>query len=212
VIERTLSSPLTDPKTQENSPMSLRRFVWLTALVLLVAMTVVACSRQVPPPPPPPPEPPAPVVTPPPPPPPPPPPAPAPPPPRELTEDEIFSKKTVDQLNAEMPLVDVMFDYDEFAVREDQRATLQKNAEYLKRWPTVRATIEGHADSRGTNQYNLALGERRANSTKEYLVSLGIAGDRLLVVSKGEETPACTEETAACWERNRRGHFIITAK
>ena len=193
--------------------MSLRRFVWLTALVLLVALTVTACSRQVPPPPPPPPEPPAPVVTPPPPPPPPPPaPAPAPPAPRPLTEEEIFSKKTVDELNAEMPLADVMFDYDEFAIREDQRATLQKNAEYLKRWPTVRATIEGHADSRGTNQYNLALGERRANSTKEYLVGLGIASDRLLVVSKGEETPACTEETEACWERNRRGHFIITAK
>jgi peptidoglycan-associated lipoprotein len=193
--------------------MSLRRFVWLTALVLLVAMTVTACSRQVPPPPPPPPEPPAPVVTPPPPPPPPPPaPAPAPPAPRPLTEEEIFSKKTVDELNAEMPLADVRFDYDEFAIREDQRATLQKNAEYLKRWPTVRATVEGHADSRGTNQYNLALGERRANSTKEYLVGLGIASDRLLVVSKGEETPACTEETEACWERNRRGHFIITAK
>ena len=193
--------------------MSLRRFVWLTALVLLVALTVTACSRQVPPPPPPPPEPPAPVVTPPPPPPPPPPaPAPAPPAPRPLTEEEIFSKKTVDELNAEMPLADVMFDYDQFAIREDQRATLQKNAEYLKRWPTVRATIEGHADSRGTNQYNLALGERRANSTKEYLVGLGIASDRLLVVSKGEETPACTEETEACWQRNRRGHFIITAK
>jgi peptidoglycan-associated lipoprotein len=192
--------------------MSLRRYVWLTALVLLVAMTVTACSRQVPPPPPPPPEPPAPVVTPTPPPPPPPPPAPAPPAPRPLTEEEIFSKKTVEQLNAEMPLADVMFDYDQFAIREDQRATLQKNAEYLKRWPTVRGTIEGHADSRGTNQYNLALGERRANSTKEYLVGLGIATDRLLVVSKGEETPACTEETEACWQRNRRGHFIITAK
>jgi len=111
-----------------------------------------------------------------------------------------------------MPLADVMFDYDQFTIREDQRGMLQKNADYLRRWPTVRATIEGHADSRGTNQYNLALGERRASSTKEYLVGLGIAGDRLLVVSKGEETPVCTEENEACWERNRRGHFIITAK
>ena len=193
--------------------MSLRRYVWLTALVLLVAITVTACSRRTPPPPPPPPAPPAPVVQPaPPPPPPPPPPAPAPAPPRPLTEEEIFSKKTVDELNAEMPLADVMFDYDQFAIREDQRATLQKNADYLRRWQTVRATIEGHADSRGTNQYNLALGERRANATKEYLVGLGIAADRLLVVSKGEETPACTEETESCWARNRRGHFIITAK
>ena len=192
--------------------MSLRRCVWLTAVVLLVAMTVMACSRRVPPPPPPPPEPPAPVVQPAPP-PPPPPPAPAPAPaPRPLTEEEIFSKKTVDQLNAEMPLADVMFDYDQFTIRDDQRALLQKNADYLRRWTTVRATIEGHADARGTNQYNLALGERRANAVKDFLVGLGIAGDRLLVVSKGEETPACTEETEACYERNRRGHFIITAK
>jgi peptidoglycan-associated lipoprotein len=193
--------------------MSVRRSARLTALALLIALTVMACGRKVPPPPPPPPEPPAPVVTPAPPPPPPPAPAPAPPPaPRPLTEDEIFSKKTVDDLNKEMPLADVHFDYDQAAIREDQRAMLQKNADYLRRWMSVRATIEGHADSRGTNQYNLALGERRANAVKEYLVGLGIGGDRLLVVSKGEETPVCTEENESCWERNRRGHFIITAK
>ncbi len=72
--------------------------------------------------------------------------------------------------------------------------------------------MEGHADSRGTNEYNLALGERRGNAVKEYLVGLGIAADRLIVVSKGEETPVCTEETEGCWTRNRRGHFVITAK
>ena len=193
--------------------MSLRRRVWAVAAALLVAMTVAACRRPMPPPPPPP-EPPAPVVqpAPPPPPAPPPAPAPAPPAPRPLTEDEIFSKKTVDQLNAEMPLADVTFDYDDSAVREDQRAVLQKNAEYRRRWPTVRTSVEGHADSRGTNQYNLALGERRGNAVKDYLVSLGIAADRLVVVSKGEETPLCAEEAESCWSRNRRGHFVITAK
>ena len=72
--------------------------------------------------------------------------------------------------------------------------------------------IEGHADSRGTNEYNLALGERRASSAKDYLVSLGIAGSRISVVTKGEEQPFCTEETEACWAQNRRGHFIVTAK
>jgi peptidoglycan-associated lipoprotein len=76
----------------------------------------------------------------------------------------------------------------------------------------VRTSVEGHADSRGTNQYNLALGERRANAVKDYLVGLGIAADRLVVVSKGEETPLCTEETESCWQRNRRGHFVATAK
>jgi peptidoglycan-associated lipoprotein len=106
----------------------------------------------------------------------------------------------------------VTFDYDQATVREDQRATLQKNADYLRRWASVRITIEGHADARGTNEYNLALGERRGNAVKEYMAGLGIAGDRILVISKGEESPLCTDETEGCFARNRRGHFIITAK
>jgi len=192
--------------------MNLRRCVWLTTIVFLVALTVMACSKKVPPPPPPPPAPPAAPAPPPPPPPPPPAPAPAPAPPRAPTEDEIFSKKTLDQLNAEMPLADVAFDYDQSTVREDQRAILQKNADYMRRWPSIRVTIEGHADARGTNEYNLALGERRGNAVKEYLAGLGIGADRMLVISKGEESPLCTEESEACYARNRRGHFIITAK
>jgi len=111
-----------------------------------------------------------------------------------------------------MPLGDVFFDYDMSTVRDDARPILQRNADYLRRWPTTRITLEGHADSRGTNEYNLSLGERRANSVKEYLVSLGIGGDRILAVSKGEESPVCTEETEACWQRNRRGHPVFTAK
>jgi peptidoglycan-associated lipoprotein len=129
-----------------------------------------------------------------------------------LTEDEVFARKTVEQLNAEMPLGDVMFAYDQSTIRDDQRAALQRNADYLRRWTSVRVSVEGHADSRGTNEYNLALGERRANAVKEYLVGLGITTDRMVVVSKGEESPLCTEENEACWSRNRRGHFVITAK
>ena len=72
---------------------------------------------------------------------------------------------------------------------------LQKNADWLRRWTTTRVTIEGHADARGTNEYNLALGERRGNAVKDYLVSLGIAADRMTVISKGEEAPLCTEMT-----------------
>jgi peptidoglycan-associated lipoprotein len=192
--------------------MKLRRWVWLTTAILLIVLTVSACSKKVPPPPPPPPEPPA-APAPPPPPPPPPPPAPAPPPaPKPLSEEELFLKKTLDQLNAEMPLGDVMFDYDMSAVKDDQRALLQKNADWMRRWTTTRVTIEGHADARGTNEYNLALGERRGNAVKNYMVSLGIAADRMTVISKGEEGPVCTEMTDACYARNRRGHFIITAK
>jgi peptidoglycan-associated lipoprotein len=193
--------------------MKLRRWVWLTTAILLIVLTVSACSKKVPPPPPPPPEPPAAPAPPPPPPPPPPAPAPAPPPaPKPLTEEELFLKKTLDQLNAEMPLGDVMFDYDMAAVKDDQRALLQKNADWMRRWTTTRVTIEGHADARGTNEYNLALGERRGNAVKAYLGSLGIAADRMTVISKGEEAPVCTEMTDACYARNRRGHFIITAK
>jgi len=135
-----------------------------------------------------------------------------PPPPRALTEDEVFAGKTLEQLNAEMPLVDVSFDYDMALIREDQRAALQKNADYMRRWTVVRVTIEGHADSRGTNEYNLALGERRGAAVRSYLVGLGVAAERMTVISKGEESPLCTEETEACFARNRRGHFIITGK
>ena len=124
----------------------------------------------------------------------------------------MFAKKTVDELNKEMPLADVSFDYDMSSIRDDQRALLQKNADYLRRWTSVRVTVEGHADARGTNEYNLALGERRGNAVRDYLVGLGIAAERMVVISKGEETPICTEETEGCFARNRRGHFIITAK
>ena len=77
---------------------------------------------------------------------------------------------------------------------------------------SVRVTIEGHADARGTNEYNFALSERRAASVRDYLVSLGVAASRLAIVSKGEEQPTCTEETEACHTNNRRGHFVFTAK
>lgn len=192
--------------------MKLRRSVRLTAVALLIVIGIASCGRKTPPPAPPPPAPPPPAAAPaPPPPPPPPPPAPA-PPPRPLSEEEIFSRKTLDELNAEMPLGDVFFEYDQATIRDDARGVLQKNAEYLKRWASTRVAIEGHADSRGTNEYNLGLGERRGAAVRDYLVSLGISGDRMVVVSKGEETPLCTEETESCWQRNRRGHFVFTAK
>lgn len=195
--------------------MKLRRSVLLSTIALLILVVLASCARRTPPPAPPPPAPPAPEVTPPPPPPPPPPQRPPPPPAptaKPLTEDEIFAKKTLAELNAEMPLGDVFFDYDMSAVRSDAQGTLQKNAEFLRRWPSTRVSIEGHADSRGTNEYNLGLGDRRAAAVRDYLASLGIAADRMLPVTRGEESPQCTEENETCWQRNRRGHFIFTAK
>jgi peptidoglycan-associated lipoprotein len=99
-----------------------------------------------------------------------------------------------------------------YGIREDARPILQKNAEWLNRWKTARITIEGHCDERGTAEYNLSLGERRSNAAKGYLVSLGVAPDRITVISKGKETPFCTESNETCWQSNRRGHFVLTAK
>jgi peptidoglycan-associated lipoprotein len=184
----------------------------VVALVVMLSVAVAGCHKKIPQvaaaPPAPPPA--APV-----PPPPPPPPAAAPravPTPPPLTDEEVFQRKTLDQLNAEHPLADVFFDYDMSEIRADARGPLQANADWMKKWAGTQITLEGHADSRGSAEYNLALGSRRANSVKDYLVSLGVPASRVTVVSKGKEAPFCTEETEACWQQNRRGHFLITGK
>jgi peptidoglycan-associated lipoprotein len=115
-------------------------------------------------------------------------------------------------LNAEKPLTDAFFLYDSTDLDDTARAALQKDLEWLKRWPTTKVMVEGHADSRGTNEYNLALAERRADAVRDYIAGLGLPTDRVTIVSKGEEQPFCREETESCWQQNRRGHFIITAK
>jgi peptidoglycan-associated lipoprotein len=145
---------------------------------------------------------------------------PAPPPPpkevapetRELTEEERFARMTLKELNDSRPLEDVFFEYDKADLSDQARASLQKNGTWLKRWSSTQITIEGHADSRGTNEYNLALGERRSTAVREYLATLGVPAARVSIVSKGEEEPACREEAESCWHQNRRARFIITAK
>jgi peptidoglycan-associated lipoprotein len=128
------------------------------------------------------------------------------------TEDEVFASWTLEQLNQRKPLEDVFFEYDSAELSDAGRASLDKNATWLRRWVSTTVTVEGHADSRGTNEYNLALAERRAASVRDYLVSLGVPATRINIVSKGEEQPFCTEDTEACFKDNRRGHFIFTAK
>lgn len=191
----------------------IRRFELCATLVLLSALSGIACHHnpkpQPPPPAPAPPPAPPPATTAP---PPPPPPAPKPEPPRTPSEEEIFRTKTLDQLNSEKPLGDVFFSLDGSDLNEESRGALQRDVEWLKKWTTTKVMIEGHADSRGTNEYNLALGERRADAVRDYLTSLGVPADRMTIVSKGEEQPFCSEETESCWQQNRRGHFIITAK
>jgi peptidoglycan-associated lipoprotein len=119
---------------------------------------------------------------------------------------------TLDEVNAKQPLGDVFFAFDKYDLSDVSREALQRNAEWMKRWTSTRVTVEGHCDSRGTREYNIALGDRRAKAVAEYLQSLGIAADRVTTVSKGKEQPFCTEENEACWSQNRRGHFIVTAK
>ena len=190
-----------------------RRLVSTLALCSALAVAAAGCHKKVAaaPPAPPPPPPPAAPATPPPPAPPPPPPAPT-PAPRALSEDEVFARKSVEQLNAEKPLGDVYFELDRSEIRDDGRSILQRDADWLKRWTSTQVTIEGHCDSRGSGEYNLGLGSRRATAVKDYLVSLGVPAPRLTIVSKGKEQPVCTEEAENCWSQNRRGHFVITAK
>jgi peptidoglycan-associated lipoprotein len=189
-----------------------RRLISTIALSAALAVAAAGCHKKVPaaaPMPPPPPPPAAPNT---------PPPPPAPPPPaaaptpRPLSEEEIFARKSVDQLNAEKPMDDVFFNLDEFAVRDDHKPALQKDADWLKKWSSVQVTLEGHCDSRGSAEYNLGLGNRRATSIKDYLVSLGVPASRITVVSKGKEQPFCNEAGESCWQQNRRGHFVITGK
>ncbi len=106
------------------------------------------------------------------------------------------------------PLRDVYFDYDSFDLDETARQTLQDNADWLKEHQSARIEIEGHCDDRGTVEYNLALGAKRAAAVKNYLVALGIARERMTTISYGEELPLCHEETESCWSRNRRAHFV----
>ena len=109
-------------------------------------------------------------------------------------------------------LKDAFFDYDKADLRDDARTALAADAEWLKKYRTVQFLIEGHCDERGTSEYNLALGDRRANAAKEYLVSLGVDASRIKTVSYGKERPFCSQSTEDCWQQNRRGHFLVTAK
>ena len=119
---------------------------------------------------------------------------------------------TLDQLNASQPLNDVFFDYDQNFLRDDARQVLQRDAQWLAKWPHTTIRIDGHCDERGTEEYNIALGDRRAVAVRDYLASLGVNPGRIQTVSLGRESPFCAATGESCWAQNRRGHFVITAK
>ena len=106
-------------------------------------------------------------------------------------------------------LKDINFDFDKYDIRPGEAKILDANAQWLKSHDDQLVLIEGHCDERGTNEYNLALGERRAKSTMNYLVSQGVQASRITIISYGEERPLCTEHNEACWAKNRRSHFLV---
>jgi len=109
------------------------------------------------------------------------------------------------------PLKEIYFDFDKYDLRPDARTSLKANAGWLKGNPSAQVDVEGHADERGTNEYNLALGAKRAQAAKDYLVTLGVSAGRLSTKSYGEEVPVCREKTEECWKTNRRDRFVVKA-
>jgi len=126
------------------------------------------------------------------------PPPPPPPPPPSIDYDALFLQE----------VKDAYFDFNKADIRADARDALAKTADFLRKYPQIKATIEGRCDERGSTEYNLVLGDRRAAAVKAYLVSLGISADRLNTTSLGKEKPFCTESNEECWQRNRVGHFV----
>ncbi len=179
----------------------------IAACTLSIVVVLAGCAKKpavsTPPPPPPPPvEAPAP----------PPPPAPEPPPapaPNPLDGD----LDSVNRYVQEQGLIgDVFYDYDRDEIRDDARSRLQRNAEFMKANVQFEFTVEGHCDERGSIGYNLALGDRRATSAKNYVSTLGVADGRMQTVTYGKERPVCSESNESCWSRNRRAHFVITSR
>ena len=138
-----------------------------------------------------------------------------PPPVEDKVEDPLMSSDLQvvnDELRRRGFTADVYFQYDESSLSDESRERLARNAELLRAQPQFLLTIEGHADERGTNEYNLALGERRANAVRDYLTSLGVDGSRMRTLSYGEERPVCTESAESCWSQNRRAFMVITSR
>ena len=128
-------------------------------------------------------------------------------PPEPLRDDGIRSGN-IDEINRNSPLKPVFFDYDSAELSPAAKSALDENASVLKKYGTWVLTIEGHCDERGTSEYNLALGARRARAVKDAMAGMGISPDRMSTVSYGEELPLCKETSESCWATNRRAHFI----
>ncbi len=129
-----------------------------------------------------------------------------------LTEEEIFMSKSLEEINLEAPLKMIYFDYDRYLIREDAKPVLEVDAAWLKKFRSVKVLIEGHCDERGTEEYNLALGEKRAKSTFDYLISLGISPERMKIISYGKSQPLDPGHNEVAWQKNRRAQLLIIEK
>ncbi|MBT9537954.1 MAG: peptidoglycan-associated lipoprotein Pal [Nitrospirae bacterium] len=130
-----------------------------------------------------------------------------------MSKTEIESKE-LSLRSKRMPeiLRDIYFDFDRYDIREDEKPILKSVSGHLLENTEYKILIEGHCDERGTNEYNLALGEKRALSAKKYLLSFGVSSSRMEVISYGEEKPVCAEKTESCWQKNRRVHFVVSER
>jgi peptidoglycan-associated lipoprotein len=126
-------------------------------------------------------------------------------------EEEALSFKQISELIRKLQeeIRDIYFDFDRYDIRQEDIPTLKKIASVLQKYPKLKVIIEGHCDERGTNEYNFALGQKRANSAKQYLISLGVSSSKMEIISYGEEKPLCTEQNEGCWQKNRRAHFVF---
>jgi peptidoglycan-associated lipoprotein len=121
-----------------------------------------------------------------------------------------IQESRLQSFQASSDLNDIHFKFDQYDLDGNSKAILQENADFLKRNPSLHVEIQGHCDERGTNNYNIALGERRAHSTKKYLVSQGVDSSNVHVISYGEEKPFCFDSNENCWHENRRAHFMVS--
>ena len=127
-------------------------------------------------------------------------------------EEEITERELSAEEKAKAIFMDVLFDFDKYNIRPDARPVLEKAASFMSENKHLDIVLEGHCDERGTNEYNLALGEKRSKSTKNYLVSLGVSQSRIMAITYGEEKPVCSEKNESCWKNNRRAHFVVVGQ
>ncbi len=129
-----------------------------------------------------------------------------------LSEEDIFLQKSLEQINKEKPLANIYFDYDKALIRDDARPVLEANAGWLARFKTIKILVAGNCDERGTEEYNMALGEKRAKAAMDYLTTLGVSAGRMRIISYGKSQSVEPGHNEAAWQKNRRDEFLVIEK